>query len=59
MIKAVGKHERPRYDDTKYVRAEQAAISLLVNALLRWLQTDMISKRQLDSTAIIFRVFEF
>ena len=55
-IKAVGEDDIPRYDDTRYVRVEQAAISLLPNALPTWLQTELISNRQLDSTAIIFRV---
>ena len=35
---------------------QQAAISLLPDALPVWLQTELISNRQLDSTAIIFRV---
>ena len=53
-IKTVTEDDPPRYDGTQYGRAEQAAISLLLKALPKWLQTELISNRQLDSTAITF-----
>ena len=55
-IKAVTEDDTPRYDGAKYGRVEQAAISLLLNELPKWLQTELILNRQLDSTAVIFRV---
>ena len=54
--KATEEGEPSRYDSIKYGRVEQAAISLLPNVLPVWLQTELISNRQLGSTAIIFRV---
>ena len=55
-ITATKEGECSRYDGAKYVRVEQAAINLLLAALPDWLKTELVSNRQLDSAAIIFRV---
>ena len=55
-VAATREGESSRHDGTKYVRVEQAAINLLLAALPEWLKTELVSNRQLDSTAIIFRM---
>ena len=56
LLKAVQDGERPRFETTKWARVEQHAIGLLVEALPKWLQTELIANRQLDCTAIVFRI---